>query len=390
MKTYLTYLLFFCCGQQLVCAQERSSLQKAQSTLEAIYSYYTIPQEPLLREHFPFDELYKADYLGTDANQNKPNPYAYLWPYSGSLSAHVALLEGRDNDGAVRRKIEQTVIKGLDMYYDDKRIPAAYASYVNTAPISDRFYDDNIWIGIDFTDLYLLTRKKEYLKKAKDLWAFIASGTDNKLGGGVYWCEQRKESKNTCSNAPSIVYLLKLYAATKDKMYLEDGKKLYAWTRSRLRDSVDGLYLDNINLNGRVDRAKFPYNTGQMMEAAALLYRETGDHFYLEEAQQMATAAYAFFFEADDIRQFRRLKNGNNWFIAIMMRGFLALYEQDKEVKYMRAFEENLRIGWDEMRDSHGLFGNDWTGKQKKDKMWLLDQFAMAEMYARLSAIEKL
>ena len=45
------------------------------------------------------------------------------------------------------------MLKGLDKYYDTKRQPAGYASYVNTAPQSDRFYDDNIWLGIDMADL---------------------------------------------------------------------------------------------------------------------------------------------------------------------------------------------------------------------------------------------
>ena len=47
------------------------------------------------------------------------------------------------------------------------------------------------------------------------------------MGGGIYWCEQKKESKNTCSNAPGSVLALKLFKATNDSSYFEKGKKLY-------------------------------------------------------------------------------------------------------------------------------------------------------------------
>ncbi|UZJ65943.1 hypothetical protein OKW96_07380 [Sphingobacterium sp. KU25419] len=57
---------------------------------------------------------------------------------------------------------------GLHTYRDEKRLPVGYASYLNTAAASDRFYDDNIWLGIDFTDSYLYTKKHVYLTKAKE------------------------------------------------------------------------------------------------------------------------------------------------------------------------------------------------------------------------------
>ena len=131
-------------------------------------------------------------------------------------------------------------LPGLAEYLDTTRMPAAYASYINTAPASDRFYDDNVWLGIDFCDIYEATGDKKYLAQAEMIWKFIESGTDDVLGGGIYWCEQKKHSKNTCSNAPGTVYALKLYAATGDGRYLEQGKGLYAWTKEHLLDTGTG------------------------------------------------------------------------------------------------------------------------------------------------------
>ena len=62
-------------------------------------------------------------------------------------------------------------------------------------------------------------------------------------------------------------------------------------TKENLQDPADGLYFDNKSLNGEIDRAKFAYNSGQMMQSAALLYRITGEK-YLQEAQRLAAACY--------------------------------------------------------------------------------------------------
>ncbi|KGE12610.1 putative alpha-1,6-mannanase [Sphingobacterium deserti] len=367
---------------------ENSNYARASESLSHIEKLYAVADgKHLFRETYPFDEQYSATYLADDNNQPKANAYSYLWPFSGSLSAYVALLETKD-DAAIKQHIDQSVLPGLEHYYD-KRSPVGYASYVNSAPPSDRFYDDNIWLGIDFADLYLHTKEKAYLNKAQEIWNFVQSGMDDKLGGGIYWCEQKKESKNTCSNAPAVVYLLKLYEATKSKAYLNDAISLYTWTKKNLQDPSDKLYWDNISLAGKVQKAKYPYNTGQMIQAGALLYKLTQDKEYLKDAQESAKGGLGYFFTSDGTTGYPVLKKSDNWFIAIMLRGYLELYQQDKDAQYVQAFQKNLDKAWISMRDKNGLFGKDWSGKDKAaDKKWLLDQFAIAEMYARLAGIK--
>ena len=354
-------------------------------SLDSINKAYGVPDGKFLyRENYPNDTQYKADYLGGGTNADRPNPYAYLWPFSGTLSAHVALFEA-SNSSQIKQEIDTRVLPGLANYFD-KRVPAGYASYINEAPVSDRFYDDNIWLGIDLTDLYLLSKEEKYLTQAIEIWKFILSGKDEKLGGGIYWCEQRKESKNTCSNAPAAVLALKLFEATADSAYFVVGKELYAWTKGSLMDPEDGLYWDNINLSGKLEKTKHAYNTGQMIQAAALLYKLTKDDVYLKDAQRSAIAGYDYFFNKDEEKSdVRMLKNSNVWFIAVMSRGYVELYKVDHNREYVDAFQFNLLHAWNNMRDSNGLFAKDWSVKEPSNKKWLLDQFAMVEMYARLS-----
>lgn len=367
------------------------NIQKSNATLTAIYKYYGVDDNLLLRETFPFNASYSATYLADDENAGQTNPYAYLWPFSGSLSA-ISALYASTLDLSYLQMFNKKAVPGLEMYLDTKRSPAAYASYITTAPPSDRFYDDNIWIGIDFTDMYLLTGDSGYLDKAKLIWNFIESGTDTLLGGGIYWCEQKKFGKNTCSNAPGAVYALKLFEATGDSAYFKQGSNLYRWTKKNLQDPIDYLYFDNIKLDGRVDKTKYAYNSGQMMQAAALLHKLTKEKQYLTDAQNIAASAHNYFFRPfndENGCSFRLLKKGNVWFTAIMFRGFIELYNQDKNNIYLLDFKHNLTHAWKYMRDENGLFGTDWSGHIQDDSKWLLTQFALVEMYARISNIEQ-
>ena len=344
-------------------ANANPNIEKAQQTLDALYQNYAATNTCLLRENYPFDQDNKATYLASEEQANIPNQFSYL----------------------------NKVLPGLEEYFDTRREPFAYSSYISSQPLSDRFYDDNVWLGIDFTDSYRMTGKQAYLEKAKLIWKFILSGKDDVLGGGIYWCEQKKESKNTCSNAPGAVFALKLFQATQDDAYLKEGKELYEWTKKNLEDSKDHLYFDNISLNKKIGRAKFAYNSGQMMQAAALLYQITKQKSYLEDAQNIAEACHKHFFTqftSPDGQTFQLLKKGNIWFTAVMLRGFIELYQIDHNKTYLTDFQKSLDYAWHHARDERGLFQTDWSGTDKNEKKWLLTQAAFIEMYGRLGGID--
>lgn len=367
------------------------ALTRAKQTLDSLYLNYSVSGTCLLRENYPSNiGDYTATYLASEEQKNKPNLYSYLWPYSGTFSAVNALFE-TTNDADYKSLLNNKVLVGLEEYFDTQRVPGAYASYINSASQSDRFYDDNIWLGIDFTDVYMLTKEAKYLQKAQLIWNFIESGTDDKLGGGIYWCEQKKESKNTCSNAPGSVFALKLFEATKDSAYFVKGQRLYEWTQANLQDSTDYLYFDNIALDGKIGKAKFAYNSGQMMQAAALLYQLTGDKNYLTDAQNIAQACHNYFFMdyvTEQDRSIKLLKKGDIWFTAVMLRGFIELYQADRNKIYLDSFNQSLDYAWEHARDEKGLFNTDLSGKTCDNRKWLLTQAAMVEMYARLAAIK--
>jgi hypothetical protein len=362
------------------------NLSRAQTTLKQIFSLYDAGHDHLLNETFPYKVDKKVTNPALEVNENEKH-VAYLWPASGVFSAVNALLETTGEQQYIKM-LETKILPGLQQYYDSVRKPSCYQSYIISAGHSDRYYDDNIWLALDFSKSYWLTQNPEYLNKSVEIWKFVISGWDNQLGGGIYWCEQKKGSKNTCSNAPASVLALKLFEATKDTAYLNMGVRIYSWTKANLQDSSDYLYFDNKTLMGRIDHKKYTYNSGQMLQAAALLYKLTGKKQYLKEAHQIAKSAIQFFtedFTTPEGRKIRLFKNGENWFNAVLLRGYRELYQLDKNKNYLTIFEDNLDLLWNVSRDKNGLFRKNWKGNNDDEYKWLLDQASMVEMWATLA-----
>jgi len=359
----------------------------ADKTLSVVYQLYSAPVDTfLLNETYPFNPEHIATYTVSQDKVTKQR-VAYLWPSSGMLSGVAAMLEV-SGDKKYKQLLDNRILPGLNQYFDAKRQPNCYQSYINTEPKSDRFYDDNVWLVIDFTDLFLTTGDRNYLKQAELVWKFVISGWDEKLNGGIYWCEQKKTSKNTCSNAPSVVAAAKLFQATKNKEYLNWSEKIYTWTRLNLQDTLDYLYFDNINLEGKTDKRKFAYNAGQMLQGAAILYKLTNDKSYLVDARNIAQNAIPYFTKEiiKDNDVYRVYSKGTGWFYTVMARGYFELYEIDKNPQYLKSLKSTLDYLKTYAGTDEGLFYSDWTAGKTNKYKWLLDQACIIELAARLSA----
>ena len=319
----------------------------------------------------------------------KHQKVAYLWATSTIFSGLNAVVKTTGNS-FYKEWLDRTMVPIVECYWDSVRIPKGYQTYPVAFGPDDRYYDDNTWMGLEYLNLYEWSGNKNYLEKAETIWTFLENGLDDVLGGGLYWCEQKKYTKNVCSNAPVAVFSLRLYQHTSQDKYLKAGKELYHWVKHTLRDE-DGVYWDKIDLEGNIDEGKYAYNSGQMLQAASLLYSLTAEEFYLEDAKTLAKSCHDYFFNIveENGETYRLLKNGNVWFAAVMLRGFEELYRMDGNPVYIHDYMHTLSRLWKEGRDSNGFFANNRLGEssryEKEDK-WLLTQGALVEMYARLSA----
>ena len=352
-------------------------INRAEDTFEKIFEYLWDGDLTILYDKYP-----------NGVSPNYWEKYAAVWGYGALLSAYNTTYQYTPSFSSFERLYKTNVMDGLETYWNDSKRPAAYGSYHNDW--DDRFYDDNVWIGIDLIELYDRTKDAWYLERAKLIWTFLMAGKDDVLGGGIYWKEGELNSKNTCSNAPTIVFGAKLYQTTKENVYLDTAKELYQWTKKNLQDASDYLYWDNMKTNGIVETPKYSYNSGQMIQAGVLLYNITKNESYLNDAENVAESSYNYFFE--DYRlsatgeTIKMLKRGSLWFHAIMLRGFAELYEVEKDTKYIVGFRQSLDHAWRNARDPQtGLFNSDLSGRTTDEAKDILTQGAIVEMYARVA-----
>ena len=370
--------------------KEVTDLAMADSLLTNVLSLYHVEKYDLLSETYPINPETQVTYLAEGSEQKKGQEVSFLWPYSGMLSGCVSLYK-TTGDAKYRDILEKQILPGLELYWDNIREPFCYQSYPMFNGKSDRFYDDNDWLAIDFCDYYALTKEPKYLEKAEALHAYIYSGWSEELGGGIFWCEQQRVSKNTCSNAPATVLCMKLYELTKKPEYLEWAKKTYAWTKENLCDTTDYVYWDNIALNGKIATQKYTYNSGQMIQAGVLLYKETGDESYLADAQRTAKGSFVHFTSMRNLPNGKAIRfyTSSPWFNVIMFRGLKALYEVDGNALYVNTMADNARYAWKNTRDENGLLGDDWSGLKNKKHKWLLDNACMLELFSEMSGLPK-
>ncbi len=312
-----------------------------------------------------------SNALFYETNKIAPNEkaHSYLWPLCALIQAANemdVIMPGKD--------YITPVLTAINQYYSTVQPVPAYQAYVTKEEKDDRFYDDNQWIAIACLDAYNRTKKQQYLNIAEGIYRFMMTGFDTAAGGGLYWKEGDKTTKNTCSNGPGVLVALQLYKITNDKKYLDTALVLYNWVNSHLQ-SPQGVYYDNIKLPSlKVDSAVYTYNTGTMLQSNVLLYTITEDKNYLKEAQRIADAAEKVFYKNNRLP-------GNYWFNAVLLRGYIELYKVDKSKQRLQFFINDANRTWKQEKDEAGLVG---TNSKRKT---LIDQAAMMEIYARLAQL---
>lgn len=181
-----------------VCLSAQTSkqiyLQRADSLLQQILTLYKVEKYGLLTETYPRNPEQRITYTANTGAVVNQQEVSFLWPYSALVSGCVSLYKV-SGQKKYRKLMDRQIKPGLDLYWDSTRIPHCYQSYPAFAGHNDRYYDDNDWVAIDFCDYYERTGDKEYLEKAIQLHDYIYSGWSEELGGGIYWCEQKKEIK---------------------------------------------------------------------------------------------------------------------------------------------------------------------------------------------------
>lgn len=329
-----------------------------------------------LQQYFETDHgLYLEEYPNTTSN-----PYSYVWPFSQALTA-TADMTALPRIGSQYQDELARDLEALELYWNDTTTPPGYDSYVRP-PLGgggDKFYDDNEWLALEFLRLYDWTGDNAYLTRAKEIFELVVYGWDDDPShpcpGGVFWTQADWSSdRNTISNAPGAQIGAQLFEITGKARYLNWAKRMVDWVDGCLL-APNGLYWDNVKLDGAIDKTQWSYNQGMMIGAKVLLYRATGDKSYLRGAQEIASAALDYYGGAG------RYYTQPARFNAIFFKNLLLLGEEAPHPAYRKAMQNYADEVWRSAREPKtNLFKF-----EVYKPVTLLEQAAMAQIYATLA-----
>lgn len=323
-------------------------------------------------------DLWMADRgLYAERTSRGPREPAFMWSCGVQLSALNAA--ARLNPEKYTPRLV-AYAGALQAYWKEHNGIAGYDVLPAPAP-PDRYYDDNAWIVLAMAELYELTGDDRWLDRAEETLRFVYSGEDEALGGGLYWREAERTSKNTCTNAPAIVAALCMHQQQRAGDWRAAAERTRDWTAAKLQDA-DGLYLDNIRVAGdqagQVDRRKFTYNTALMIRANVLFYEISGEARWLAEAQRLARAAEAHWIDPAT----GGIRDGGR-FAHLLVDAFLALHAADHDSHWLETSQRALGRLHEHLRDDQGRYSGHWDrpSTDRRHGMTLLDQASAARAF---------
>jgi hypothetical protein len=217
----------------------------------------------------------------------------FIWPGGIQFSSLVAAAR---HEPQVYRPLMEKYFGALDKYWDRASKPPGFEPLPTSGNGNDKYYDDNAWMVITFLEAYELTKDRKYFDRAEATLAFVLSGWDDELGGGIWWHQGHKDgTKNTCSTAPAAVGCLRMARySPKAKYYVDWATKIVDWACKTLQDA-DGLFFDRkVAATGEIHKGKLTYNTALMTRALLGLNRLTKKSEPLEEAKRIGKACQSF------------------------------------------------------------------------------------------------
>nr|WP_321375454.1 glycoside hydrolase family 76 protein [uncultured Bacteroides sp.] len=356
--------------------------QRAKEIFDLVNRYYNLS-----------NGLYKESY---PAQSGDPS-YSYLWPYSGLVSGAATLTQSGYNVDYT------TLCDNFQLYYrngaNGNTIGGYGSASTGTGGQGTRFYDDNSLVGSCLVEAYNITKQQRFLDRASQVVNFLKSGVDNLLDGGIWWNEDEKNilndgnsNKPTCANGYATLFLLDYYTvcpAAEKASVLSFAKTEYAWIKAHLQDSSDKCYWNDVNTTGAVNKAKWTYNTGVMIQNGVRLYSITGDQTYLNDAIASAQGAYDYFVKSRNNIALTYPDN-DPWFNTKLLRAYIDLEPFYKNAdSYIQVYYNLINNGYKKARTAEGFFYEDWTGVNPKRYYSLLMQDAVIESYGALSLYKK-
>jgi hypothetical protein len=278
--------------------------------------------------------------------------FAYVWPLSTQFRVQNSLV----------RVDPQTYAPSLRTFSDEARsrywktAGGGYRSGVSSN--ATRYYDDNAHIAVALMEAYRITADPIYLTRAEETYDFVISGEDAIGGGGIYFHEFDRSTKETISTLQGARAALMLYQATDEPAYLTDATRLYDWARTHTQQP-DGLFLEKLFLTGpnagSAGNFALVNAAGDAISVNLAFYAATGDTARLQEAQRIANRSLTRYFN----RTTGAINDEGFWAFELV-DALNDLYGVDGNPRWLESVVDALDWLHANRRDPNGHYGRLW------------------------------
>lgn len=239
-----------------------------------------------------FSAFNRAFYRGTPASgyyrQSTGGSYADFWREAEMLETAEDYFQL--SHGPAYERLVEALCRGFLARYGSDWLQL-YSFPLHRASKQARANDDVMWMVIASARAYEISGDAALRRMAKrNFDRAYARSISSDFGGGLWWRSARdRPLKNTTTNGPAVIAALELYRTLNDRSYLAKGVGLYRWMRTTLYDASSGQVYDGVGWAPKhaaavVSRARYTYNQGTFIGAAAMLYEATHDRTYYMDA----------------------------------------------------------------------------------------------------------
>ncbi len=241
-------------------------------------------------------------------------------------------------------------------------VPAFYDAFMKRHPDwrTNEFNDDILWWTISCARAYSATKDSRYLSQARTMFDWLAEREiDDALGGGMWWKNSERKSKNACDNFPAVITACNLHRLTRERKYLDTAMALYSWGRGKFFDEGTGAVYDNVDAEGVLTRWDFSYNTGTFIGSALRLHRATQERRYMDDALKAGRHMMTALSPNGTLRPCGQGDGGA--FNGIGARYLAELAVVQGGGAFSKWIYDNAETAWAHRRKSDGMSGVDWS-----------------------------
>jgi len=259
-------------------------------------------------------------------------------------------------------------------------------------------YDDIMWWTITLARAYELFGVKEYLQLSEKSFERVWYGSEKVGDNGSYdpvnsgmfrrWYPIRNpkpnkfgDGKMACINFPVVVAALTLYdnvpADRKEAVgkhlvhlsklqYLQRGKEIYEWGVENLLDKETGVIADSRHGAGEPAWKAHVYNQATFVGASVLLYKATGDKYYLDNAVLAADYTVNEMSVEHGVLPFEKgIEQGI--YTAIFAQYMSMLVFDCGQKQYLPFLRQTIETGWSNRDKTRNICGGTYYKPLPKD-----------------------